>query len=530
MKKIIVVFFLFSAFIGHSQILNDQVYKFSKLLSLIDQYYVDSVDHEKLVEDAIIAMLKDLDPHSIYISKEDVKKMNEPLDGKFEGVGIQFNIMDDTLLVVHPIAGGPSEKLGIKAGDRILEIDGENVAGVGLKNSGVVKRLRGDKGSVVDVKILRRGVDELLDFSITRDKIPIFSIDASYMVDKGIGYIKLSRFAKTSMDEFKEALVKLKEENVKHLILDLEDNGGGYLNIAVQLADEFLKDQQMIVYTEGLNSPKFEYKATEIGNFEEGRVVVLVDEGSASASEIVSGAIQDWDRGVVIGRRTFGKGLVQRPFYLNDGSMVRLTIAEYYTPTGRLIQKPYDDFKEYGKDLINRYNNGELTNEDSIHFPDSLRYLTLNQKRIVYGGGGIMPDIFIPLDTSKLSKYYTKLLRKGVLNKYVLNYVDNNRDELKTKYTELNDYLKKYTVTDKQLEELKAFAEEQNVEILEEDMTDHNAEEQNRLKTQIKALIANDIFERGAFWQIMNELDPVYQKALEVIKSDKVYEKYIKSK
>ena len=440
-KRIIFLLIIFISSNIYAQ-LDLPTYKFGRVLSLIDSYYVDTVNTDRLVEDAIIGMLKELDPHSVYISKEEVKRMNEPLQGSFDGVGIQFNILDDTLIVVNPIPGGPSEKLGIKAGDRIVEVDGKNIAGIGLKNSDVIKMLRGEKGTTVNVKIQRRGSENLLDFTITRDKIPIYSLDAAYMVNKEIGYIKLNRFAATSIDEFNKAFSKLKQKGVKKLILDLRGNGGGYLNTAVNLADQFLPDGNMIVYTQGIHAPRYEEHATEKGVWEEGELVVLVDEGSASASEIVSGAIQDWDRGVIIGRRTFGKGLVQRPYILPDNSMIRLTVARYYTPSGRCIQKSYaKGVKDYSNDIINRYNHGELTNADSIHFPDSLKYKTLKLKRTVYGGGGIMPDIFVPLDTTKLPELYAGLIRKGIIYQFTVSYMDTHRDELKAKYKSFNTFI-----------------------------------------------------------------------------------------
>jgi carboxyl-terminal processing protease len=535
-KKHLVFLFIalfFMQFNAYSQLFNDEVYKFSKVLGYIDNFYVDSVNKEKLVESAVVEMLKDLDPHSVYISKEDVQKMNEPLQGSFEGIGVQFNIMNDTLMVVSPISGGPSEKVGILAGDRIVTIDAEKVAGIGLTNEMVFDRLRGNKGTKVVLEIKRRGEKELLDFEIIRDKIPIYSLDAAYMVDKsqGVGYIKLNRFAATTMQEYNEAVDKLRKEGAKNLILDLTDNGGGYLNMAQELADEFLKNGQIVVYTQGLKSEKQDLLATSIGSFEEGKVVLMIDEGSASASEIVSGAIQDWDRGVLVGRRSFGKGLVQRPFSLPDGSMIRLTIARYYTPTGRLIQKSYEDgVDNYHKDLVNRYNNGELNNADSIHFPDSLKYYTLKDKRVVYGGGGIMPDIFVPIDTSGYSDYYRDLIRKGIINKFVLKYMDKNRKDLEKTYKgtkknrDFEYFVKNFEITDDLLKELVGFAEEEKLPF--------NEEEYNRsllnLKTNLKALIARDVWETSEFFEIVNVLDPIYNEAVRVILNDDLYQSKLK--
>ncbi len=519
---------------GYSQLFNDEVYKFSKVLGYIDNYYVDSVNKEKLVDDAIIEMLRELDPHSVYISKEEVEKMNEPLEGSFEGIGIQFNIFKDTLMVVSPISGGPSERVGLLSGDRIVRIDSENVVGIGLTNEMVFSRLKGKKGTHVNVTIKRRGVNDLLDFDIIRDKIPIFSVDAAYMVDEKqkVGYIKLNRFAATSMDEFNEAVAKLKTHGVENLIIDLTDNGGGYLNTAYQLADEFLKDGEMIVYTEGLKSPRQDWRATSKGEFENGRVVIMIDEGSASASEILTGAIQDWDRGVVVGRRSFGKGLVQRPLSLPDGSAMRLTIARYYTPTGRLIQKSYEGgIDAYNHDLIDRYNNGELLNEDSIHFPESEKYYTLNNKRVVYGGGGIMPDIFVPIDTSDYSDYYRDLIRTGIINRFILGYMDKNRKELESKYLGkkkdkgFDYFMKHFEIDDAFMNDLLAYA---NKEKLKFNEAEYN-KSLNNLKVNLKALVARDLFSNSEFFQVFNQTDPIYQEAVKVILDEKLYNSKLKN-
>ena len=388
--------------------------KFGRLLRLVDGYYVDTANVDKLTEKAIVHLLSELDPHSVYISKEEVDRMNEPLQGNFEGIGISFNIHKDTLLVTSIISGGPSEKVGIRAGDRILQVDGKNIAGTGIKNNDVFEMLRGEKGTTVELQVLRRNSDGLLDFSIVRDKIPIHSLDASYMLDDETGFIKLNKFSATTTQEFTEAVKDLRSKNMQNLILDLRGNGGGYLKTAIAMADEFLEPGKLIVYTEGKSYPRNYTYATETGSFEKGRLVVLIDEGSASASEIVSGAVQDWDRGLIIGRRSFGKGLVQRPIPLPDGSSVRLTIQKYYTPSGRCIQKPYDEGVEaYRKERLERYSSGEFFTLDSLKMPDSLKYFTQNN-RIVYGGGGIMPDIFVPVDTSQTSDYFVDLSRKGV--------------------------------------------------------------------------------------------------------------------
>jgi carboxyl-terminal processing protease len=383
---------------------NEQAFKFGKVLEWIDRYYVDSVNQPELVERAITELLKELDPHSSYLNKEEVAQLNEPLQGNFEGIGVSFNILNDTVYVIAPVLGGPSDKAGILRGDRIVKVDGNNIAGIGIKSDQVFSMLRGNKGSNVIVSILRREVPGLVDYEIIRDKIPIYSVEASYKVGDDIGYIKINRFSMTTTEEFKKALTDLRDEHVKDLIIDLTGNGGGYLEVAIKLADQFLDAGKLILYTEGVNSPKKEYFATRDGIFEKGNLVILIDEGSASASEILCGAIQDWDRGIIIGRRSYGKGLVQKPLLLPDQSMIRLTVAKYYTPTGRLIQKPYRMSRDdYEKDLLNRYNKGEFAHKDSIHLPDSLKYYTLKNTRTVYGGGGIMPDYFVSIDTGHYS-------------------------------------------------------------------------------------------------------------------------------
>lgn len=513
--------FLFTPVSIYAQVDDGSLFKFNRTLSYISSFYVDTVNQNELVESAIVEMLKQLDPHSIYISKEEVAAMNQPLQGNFEGVGIQFNILEDTILIVKTIPGGPSERQGIRAGDRIIAIEGENVAGVGIKNSEVRTYLLGEKGSKVTVSILRRGTPELINFTITRDKIPIYSLDASYMIEENIGYIKLNRFSATTMDEFHDALADLQKQGMEHLILDLQDNGGGYLNVAIQLADEFLEKNKLIVYTEGESSPRKEHVASSRGDFEEGRLVVLINEGSASASEIVSGAIQDWDRGIIVGRRSFGKGLVQRPFNLPDGSMIRLTTARYYTPTGRLIQKPYDEgVDEYRKEVINRYENGELLVVDSIHLPDSLRFYTKINQRLVFGGGGIMPDFFVPLDTASSTDYYKDLLQKGIINSFVLHYVDDNRRLLEKLYSDFEEFDEKFDVSNAMLNDLANYAESEGV--------DKNLEELEAstdvLKLSIKAYIVSDLWEVTNFYQLINQDNPAFIRAVEIIKDESLYE------
>ncbi len=494
--------------------------KFGRLLRLIDGYYVDTANVDKLTEDAIVHLLSELDPHSVYISKEEVEKMNEPLKGNFEGIGITFNIFRDTLLVTQTIPGGPSEKVGLQAGDRIIEVDEKNIAGTGIKNSDVFDLLRGDKGTKVEVKVLRKRTDETLDFTIVRDKIPINSLDASYMLNESTGYIKLNKFSATTTDEFVEAINQLNQNNLKNLVLDLRGNGGGYLKTAIEISDQFLKDNQLVVYTDGVNEPKREYDATAMGVFENGNLVVLVDETSASASEIVAGAVQDWDRGVIIGRRSYGKGLVQKPFFLTDGSMVRLTTAHYYTPSGRNIQKPYDEgLEDYRMDYQKRLSHGEMFTEDSIVFADSLKYKTLLNERTVFGGGGIMPDVFIPMDTSSHYEYYNKLKRNYIINDFTLNYVDNNRDKIKKQYSGFKDFRENFEVSQDMINEIVEKGEEKGIEKNEESLSFTKP----TMERDIKALIARDIYSRNDFYKILFEDDEAIKEALKVIENQQEY-------
>jgi len=494
--------------------------KFSTALQIINFAYVDSVDTPELVEDAIIAMLKDLDPHSAYISKEDVERVNEPLEGSFEGIGVTFQLFNDTILVVAPVPDGPSDRLGIIAGDKIVKIDGEAATGEKIDNKYVMDRLRGEKGTIVQVSIKRAGKKNLIDFDIVRDKIPLTSIDATYMAAPDVGYIKLTRFSKTSMDEFRESVESLKQEGMKDLILDLRGNSGGYLNIAIDLSDEFLSDGKLIVYTEGLRNPREDFFATSKGNFNDGKVVVLINEGSASASEIVSGAVQDWDRGLIVGRRSFGKGLVQRPFRLPDGSVIRLTTARYHTPTGRCIQKPYDDgVDEYYKDFKNRLEHGELVSADSIVFPDSLKYYTPNG-RLVYGGGGVMPDVFIPIDSTRFSDYYTDLVRKGVFNEFTMSYLDKYRMDLLQKYPDINTFIANFQLTDEIFSDFNSNAEKS--EVLRNTDDKYYYPDEN-IKTQIKALIARNLWDTNAYFKVISILDQELSTAIELLEDGSMF-------
>lgn len=496
--------------------------KMAGFLKAVEKYYIEDLDQDSLVEEGIKSMLKDLDPHSNYLSKKALERSNEQLGGKFEGVGIQFNILNDTIFVVQTISGGPSESVGIMAGDKIVLIDGEKVGGIGMDNNGVIKRLRGPKGSQVEVGIVRRGSDDILDFVITRDKIPLFALDAAYMIDDEIGYVRLSRFSASASKEVHAAIEDLKDQGMKDLVFDLTGNGGGYLAQAVSLADEFLDGEKLLVYTEGRSFPKKEETGGLEGVFESGNLVVMIDQSSASASEIVSGAIQDWDRGLIVGRRSFGKGLVQRTFYLPDRSAVRLTVANYYTPSGRFIQKPYTEGRDaYNADLKKRYESGELTDASKNQgFPDSLKHYTVG-KRVVYGGGGIMPDIFVPIDTTGNSKFLGKLSRRGVLNRFTLQYVDENRESMEAQYANVKAFKSDFEVDEELLQELYAFAAESDVKPGDEDIT----ESIPRLQTWVKALIARNMWKVGAYYEIVNEMNPIYQEALRTIKDKKLYKK-----
>lgn len=498
-----------------------QSQKFSALLYYVNQFYVEEVDSEALVEAAIVGMLEEMDPHSVYIPADELQAADEPLNGNFEGVGIQFNIFKDTIMVVSPISGGPSEKLGIMSGDRIVTVDGEVVAGTGVTNKDVQRLLKGPKGTKVTVGIKRSGEKELLDFEIIRDKIPIFSLDAAHMVAPGIGYIKVNRFAKTTMAEMYEALAKLRLEGMDDLILDLQGNGGGMLRTAIQMADEFLSGDKLLVYTEGRTFPREDTKARIPGRFEKGRLVVLIDQGSASASEIVSGAVQDWDRGLIVGRRSFGKGLVQRPVNLPDGSAVRLTVQKYYTPSGRCIQKPYDEGVDaYRLEKYERYASGELLSLDSLELPDSLKYATRIQGRTVYGGGGILPDIFVPIDTTDNSAYFSRILRKGLDNRFALNYVDSNRESLEQEYPTEDEFIRDFMVSEDMVEAFLAFVEEEGIEFDEEGWdTSREA-----ILLRLKAMIGRNVLEQSTFYRVISGLNESLQRAIQILQ-DGTFEK-----
>ncbi|MCI6212050.1 S41 family peptidase [Bacteroides heparinolyticus] len=516
---------------------NEALRKLQMAEFAITNLYVDKVDENKLVEEAIIRMLAQLDPHSTYNNAEEVKKMNEPLQGNFEGIGVQFQMIEDTLLVIQPVSNGPSEKVGILAGDRIVAVNDSAIAGVKMSTEDIMARLRGPKDSEVKLTVVRRGVDDSLFFTVKRDKIPILSLDASYMIQPQTGYIRVNRFGATTAEEFVKALKALQKKGMKDLILDLQGNGGGYLNAAIDLANEFLQQKELIVYTEGRAARRSDFFAKGTGNFKQGRLVVLVDEYSASASEIVTGAVQDWDRGVVVGRRTFGKGLVQRPLDLPDGSMIRLTVARYYTPSGRCIQKPYDNTanldgrtggeggqEKYNQELTDRFNHGEMIHADSIHFADSLKARTKRMERIVYGGGGIMPDFFVPIDTTRYTDYHRNLVAKGVVIKGVAKYIEKRRKELQNLYKKFEAFNEKFEIDDEMLAGLRTLADNEKIAF--------NEEQYSRslplIKTQLKALIARDLWDMNEYFQVMNATNSSVDQALKILNEGK-YEETIKA-
>lgn len=482
----------------------------------ISNLYVDNVDEGKLVEDAIRGMLEKLDPHSSYSTPKEVKALNEPLSGSFEGIGVQFNIVEDTLLVIQPVTGGPSEKVGIVAGDRIVSVNDTAIAGVKMSKEDIMRRLRGPKGTKVMLGIVRRGIKDTLSFKVVRDKIPVKSIDAVYMIRPEVGYVRIGNFGATTHDEFCEALEKLTKQGMRNLILDLQGNGGGYLQAAVNIANEFLQKGDLIVYTEGRRMQRNEYKAKGNGKFLDGKIVVLIDEYSASAAEIVTGAIQDQDRGMVVGRRSFGKGLVQRPIDLPDGSMIRLTVSHYYTPAGRCIQKPYTkgDSKDYAMDVMNRLKHGELMSADSIHFADSLKCYTLREHRPVYGGGGIMPDYFVPLDTLAYTKFHRELSAKSYIINANLKYVDANRKALRKRWTSFDEFRRDFVFPKEEIDKMIADAAKDKI------VPKDNAELEKtlpKLSMQLKALVARDLWDMSEYFAIINEESEIVRKAVEII-------------
>lgn len=501
-------------------------FKFKEVIDKVSRYYVDETDSEALTETAIVALLEELDPHSTYIPADELQAAQTTINGSFVGVGIRFQIMKDTLNVVATISGGPAEKLGILPGDKIVSVDGNSIAGIGLKNSDVREKLMGELGSKVKVEVKRKRVNKKLTFNITRDKIPVFSVDSRYMIDDEIGYIKLNSFSRTTLYEVRNAIRDLKGQGMKSLIFDLQGNGGGLLDAAHKLADEFLSDEKLIVYSEGKAQPRNNLRAGIRGNFEKGKLIILTDEYSASASEILSGAIQDWDRGLVVGRRTFGKGLVQRPMGLSDGSEIRLTIARYFTPTGRFIQKPYDDVESYRKDISERYLNGEFVSADSIKMPDSLKFKTLVKNRTVFGGGGIMPDFFVPLDTTGSSDYFSELIRGGFLNTFSYEYTNNNRKKLLNKYPDFSDFntsfdcgaIQDWDGDEPFMDSFFKYVEEQDstLKYSEEDFKESG----EFIKLRLKAFLARNLWDTSEFYQVYNSTNEILVRAIDILKSE----------
>ncbi len=538
MKKIFYLLFILATTTLQAQTVNGPAARKLQMAEFaITNLYVDEVDENKLVEAAIIEMLEKLDPHSTYSDAEEVKKMNEPLQGNFEGIGVQFQMVEDTLFIVQPVSNGPSEKVGILAGDRIIAVNDTTIAGVKMSQEEIMSRLRGPKGTKVELTIVRRGVSEPLRFTVKRDNIPIFSLDASYLIEPRIGYIRINRFGATTAEEFSTTMKALQKKGMKDLIIDLQGNGGGYLNAAIDIVNKFLQQKELIVYTEGRASKRSDFLAKGDGKFKDGRLIVLVDEYSASASEIVAGAIQDWDRGVIVGRRSFGKGLVQRPIDLPDGSMIRLTIARYYTPSGRSIQKPYESSAlatdslrneesnslRYRRELLERYNRGELIHADSIHFADSLITYTLKSGRVVYGGGGIMPDVFVPIDTTLYTNYHRNLVAKGVILKVTTQYIDHNRNQLLSTYRKFETFDEKFEVDESLLARMRELAGEEGIEFNEEQYQTSLP----LIKTQLKALIARDLWDITEYFQVINTTNQSVLRALEIIRSPE-YEELLK--
>ena len=519
MKRLFIATFVLlnsvAAFAQHTT--QEYLRKLSIAEMAISNLYVDSVDENKLIEDGIRGMLEKLDPHSSYSNPKEVKQMNEPLNGSFEGIGVQFNMMEDTLIVIQTITKGPSERAGIMAGDRIVGVADTAIAGVKMSREEIMRRLRGPKGTIARLKVVRSGIKDTLHFNVVRDKIPVKSIDAAYMMTPTVGLIRIGNFGATTYNEFMEAMRQLQDKGMRDMILDLQGNGGGYLQAAANIASEFLQEGELIVYTEGRRVPRQEYRADSQGMFRNGRVVVLVDEYTASAAEIVTGAIQDQDRGQVVGRRTFGKGLVQRPIDLPDGSMIRLTIAHYYTPSGRCIQKPYvkGKQKDYAMDVMNRLKHGELTNKDSIHFADSLKFYTLHEKRLVYGGGGIMPDHFIPLDTTHYSRLHRELVAKNAVVSQNLRYMDKNRKKLLKQYPSFQLFKEQFEVPQSLIDDVLREGEKQKVKPKDDEELQRTLP---TLRLQLKALIARDLWDMSEYYSIFYEDSEIVKKALELLK------------
>ena len=497
---------------GLGSLSSNKVSKLGEILNYIEHEYVDTINRAELEEKAIQTLLQELDPHSYYIPPQDLAAANEPLEGNFEGIGVEFRIQRDTVTIITPIAGGPSAKLGIRSGDRIVSVEGENIAGNGITNADVIKLLRGKKGTTVTVEVSRNGLDKFIPFAIERDKIPIYSVDIAYMLNEEIGYVKVSRFARTTYEEFKKATDKLLNQGMKKLVVDLRGNGGGYMDAAVDIIDEMLPENKLIVYTQGKARNRKEYKSTATGSLQALEIGILLDESSASASEIVAGAIQDNDRGTIFGRRSFGKGLVQEPSQWPDGSALRLTIARYYTPTGRCIQKPYKDgVKQYYRDYYDRVEKGELMSIDSIDFPDSLKYTTPGGKT-VYGGGGIMPDVFIPYDTTGRTYLYRELIYSGVFRQFCFTYADQHRENIGA-YKSASEAIAKFEITPAILSQFFTLAKSKGIEKNEEEFDTSK----DLIKMRLKAEILNVIWNNDGLYPVLHERDKTISKVLDIL-------------
>ena len=521
MRKIFILFAALAfTLAGKAQEMPEHLLKLMYTGNIISRFYVDETNNDKITEAGVKAMLKELDPHSTYTDPKETKALLEQMQGSFSGIGIQFNIISDTLYVIQTTKNGPSERVGVLAGDKIVTVNDTVIAGVKMERADIMSRLRGAKGSEVKIGVRRKGIERMLEFNIIRDDISTKTVDAAYMIDKKNGYIRITSFGAKTHEEFAAKLDSLKALGMKNLIIDLEGNGGGYLNAAVDIASELIEENKLVVYTEGRSNPRYDYMSKGKGRFLKGNLVVIVDETSASAAEILSGAIQDWDRGLVVGRRSFGKGLVQRPFNLPDGSMIRLTIARYYTPAGRCIQKPYgNDSIKYEQDLMQRYNSGELTSADSIHFPDSLKTYTKRLGRPVYGGGGIMPDYFVPLDTLKYTKYHRALAAKGCITQASLKYLDANRENITKEYSNIHDFDNRFEVDDTYLNILREQSIQDNVEL--EGGEEEYQKSLPEIKKQLKHLIARDIWDMEQFMEIYNKSNDMFLKAYELIQQKK---------
>ena len=502
-------------------IINGSSNKLNALLRIVDDQYVDTVNMTDLVEKAMPQILAELDPHSTYIPAQNLEEVNSELEGSFSGIGIQFTIQNDTIHVNAVIQGGPSEKVGLMAGDRIVTVDDSLFVGKKVTNERAMRTLKGPKGSQVKLGVKRMGEKDLLSFTITRGDIPQNTVDAAYMLNDEIGYVKVSKFGRTSHVELLNALAQLNHKKCKGLIIDLRGNTGGYMEAAIRMVNEFLPEGKLIVYTQGRKYPRAEEFANGTGSCQKMPLVVLIDEGSASASEIFTGAIQDNDRGTVVGRRSFGKGLVQQPIDFSDGSAIRLTIARYYTPAGRCIQKPYDSSTDYNKDLIERFNHGELMNADSIHFPDSLKVQTKKLGRTVYGGGGIMPDYFVPIDTTLYTDYHRNLVAKGAVIKFTMKFIEGHRKELANKYKKFESFNEKFIIDDDMLATLREMGEKEGVKFNEEQYQ----KSLPLIKTQLKALIARDLWDMNEYFRVMNTTNESVQKALEILNSEEYQKK-----